>query len=145
MYRYKESGLDNVWLVNGYKVRKTPYGKAVAIDDVEGLHRSIAERLVGKPGHLTREEFRFLRKELGLSQKNLGAILGAEEQAIARWERGVSKVDEIADRFLRALYRETRYGKAGIRALVDRLNELDGVDRFSIRLRRDTKSWKLAA
>lgn len=145
MYHYLEGGLDNVWLVNGYKVRKTPYGKAVAIEDVDGLHRSIAERLVGKPGPLARDEFRFLRKELGLSQKALGAILGAEEQAIARWERGVSKVDETAGRFLRALYREHRHGKARIREMVKRLNALDEVEQARITLRRDKTDWKVAA
>jgi DNA-binding transcriptional regulator YiaG len=145
MYHYKESGLPNVWLVNGYRVRKTPYGKAVAIEDVEGLHKSIAERLVNRPGHLAKEEFRFLRKELGLSQKNLGAVIGADEQAVARWERGVSKVDEIADRFLRALYREHKHGNARIRELVERLNALDEVERFDIRLKRDKQDWKLAA
>ncbi|MCW5748867.1 MAG: transcriptional regulator [Alphaproteobacteria bacterium] len=145
MYRYRESGLDNVWLVNGYKIRSTPYGKAVAVEDVEGLHKSIAESLVGKPGPLTRAEFRFLRKELALSQKALGGIIGADEQAIARWERGVSRVDEIADRFLRALYRETKEGKAGIRALVRRLNEPDDGGQAKIKLRRGREDWKVAA
>ena len=27
-YRYTESGLTNVWLANGYTIRKTKYGKA---------------------------------------------------------------------------------------------------------------------
>lgn len=29
MHHYTESGLQNVWLENGYHVRKTPYGDAV--------------------------------------------------------------------------------------------------------------------
>ena len=145
MYHYLEGGLENVWLVNGYKVRKTPYGKAVAIEDVEGLHRSIAEKLVDKPGPLVRQEFRFLRKELGLSQRALGAILGAEEQAIARWERGVSKIDQMAARFLRALYREHRHGKARIRQMVERLNALDEVENAKITCKRDKMDWKVAA
>lgn len=28
-YRYTESGLTNVWLANGYPIRKTKYGEGV--------------------------------------------------------------------------------------------------------------------
>lgn len=31
MYHYTQCGLDNVWLENGYKVKKTAYGQAVAV------------------------------------------------------------------------------------------------------------------
>lgn len=115
----------------------------MAIEDVEGLNRMIAEQIVSKPGRLTKDELRFLRKALGLSQKSLGAIIGAAEQAVARWERGVSKVDEMADRFVRALYREHRHGKAGIRELVSRLNALDEVEHFRLRMRHD-ETWRVA-
>jgi hypothetical protein len=37
MYGYDDAGLRNVWLANGYTVRKTRYGKAVAIENVGGL------------------------------------------------------------------------------------------------------------
>ena len=29
-------GLDNVWLANGYKVKATRHGNAVAVNDVDG-------------------------------------------------------------------------------------------------------------
>jgi putative transcriptional regulator len=32
MYHYKESGLDDIFLVNGYHIHKTPYGEGVAIN-----------------------------------------------------------------------------------------------------------------
>ena len=47
-YRYTESGLTNVWLANGYTIRKTKYGKGVSIHDVEGLHRALARALANK-------------------------------------------------------------------------------------------------
>ena len=37
MYHYRESGLDNVWLVNGYKKHKTSAGPAVSFEDVDAL------------------------------------------------------------------------------------------------------------
>jgi putative transcriptional regulator len=125
MYHYRECGLDDVWLANGYRVEQTPYGEAVAIEDAQGLHRAIARMIVEKPGKLTGKEFRFLRTELGMSQKKLGEFLGADAQAIARWERGVSDVPGPSDRLIRVLYRECVEGNAMIRQLVERINSLD--------------------
>eukprot|EP01032_Pedospumella_encystans_P022930 gene22930-biopygen18703 len=45
MYHYTDGGLQNVRLVNGYRVQKTPYGQAVAIDDLEGLTQTICTAL----------------------------------------------------------------------------------------------------
>jgi len=75
MLRYNKCGLGNVWLRNGYTIKQTRYGKAVVIRDVEGLHRAIAKALSRKR-KLSGTEFRFLRKEIGLSQEALGRIFG---------------------------------------------------------------------
>ena len=83
MYHYTECGLDNVWLENGYKVHKTPYGKGVSIDDASGLHAVLVAELVKKQGRITGKELRFLRTHLALSQSNLAKCLGATEQRCA--------------------------------------------------------------
>lgn len=124
MYHYTESGLPNVWLANGYRPHGTPYGEAVEIDDVEGLHRSIAVRLVNEKPQLTGAEFRFLRKELDLSQARLAEYFGNDAQSVALWEKR-GRVPKWADRFLRAIYREHAEGNAQIRDLVDRMADLD--------------------
>src|SRR3546814_6244956 len=67
MYHYTESGLRNVWLANGYKIRNVGGEEAVAIHDVDELHRTIGRNLARK-SRLTGAELRFLRKEMGLSQ-----------------------------------------------------------------------------
>jgi len=36
MYHYTDAGLKNVWLTNGYQQQNTPYGRVVAVQDVEG-------------------------------------------------------------------------------------------------------------
>jgi putative transcriptional regulator len=145
MYRYIDSGLRDVWLRNGYRKLKTPYGTGVSIDDVLGLHRAIARALVKKPGRLSGPEFRFIRKELELSQKHLAATLGADEQAVARWEKGKTKVPKMADRFLRAIFQETDEGNAHIRKMVDRLNEQDAHDHERMVLARAKADWKAEA
>ena len=141
MYHYRESGLRNVWLVNGYREHKTDYGPALSIKDVDGPHEAIGRWLAAKSGRLTGAEFRFLRKELELSQRSLGA----DEQAIARWERGVTKVPRWADRFLRALWREHVDGNAHIRELVERLNAAEERDGGKLQLRLRGGEWRAAA
>ena len=41
-YHYTESGLDTVYLLNGYEIVKSERGTGVRIQDVDGLHTAIA-------------------------------------------------------------------------------------------------------
>lgn len=122
-YHYTESGLTNVWLANGFTVRKTRHGEGVSIHDVDGLHRALAMALANKP-RLTGAEVRFLRKEMGLSQRGLGELLGVSDQAVALWERK-GRLPKTADRLLRLIYLEHDKGNAPIRETIRRINELD--------------------
>ena len=74
-------------MANGYKVKATRHGEAVAVNDVDGLHQLIANTLIDKPGRLTGKEFRFLRTQLRLSQEALSTLLDFTENAISLWER----------------------------------------------------------
>lgn len=145
MYHYSESGLRNVWLVNGYAAHKTPYGKGIAIENLEGLHRAIARRIVRLPRPLTGAEFRFLRKELELSQAGLADYLGCNVQALARWEKSRSRTPKPAERLLRALYRESDEGNAQIRDLVEGISRRDTAERAKLEFTRRRGEWKAAA
>jgi DNA-binding transcriptional regulator YiaG len=144
MYHYDECGLPNVWLMNGFRAEATPYGEVMIIEDVTGLHRAIGARLVhGKPA-LTGGEFRFLRKELDLSQNALAGYFGNDAQSVALWEKR-GRVPTWADRFLRAIYREHMEGNAHIREIVNRLNDLDR-RHYERQVFEDTpEGWKAAA
>lgn len=122
-YHYTESGLPNIWLVNGFTVRKTKYGTGVSIHDIEGLHRVIGRELALRP-RLTGCGVRFLRKEMGLSQRALGELLGVTDQAVALWERN-GRPPRTADRMLRLIYMEHTEGNVAIVETIQRLNELD--------------------
>jgi DNA-binding transcriptional regulator YiaG len=124
MYHYTECGLNTVWLANGYRAFKTPYGKSVAIERADELHRAIALSLANHKPHLSGGEFRFIRKELGLSQAALAGVLGNDAQSIARWEKG-GRIPRMAERFVRALYREHAEGNARIGELIERIGQLD--------------------
>lgn len=123
MYHYTEIGLRNVWLANGYTEKKTAYGKAVAIEDADGLHKAIG-RAVAMKTRLTGSEFRFLRKELDLSQHRLADLLGTSEQTVALWERK-GKIPKTADRMVRAVYLESVDGNVKIKELIERAADLD--------------------
>ncbi|HEX9782635.1 MAG TPA: helix-turn-helix domain-containing protein [Opitutaceae bacterium] len=146
MLKYKESGLRNVWLQNGYTVKNTPYGKAVAIQDVEGLNHLLAKMIAQKP-RLTGAEFRFLRKELDLSQAALARMFGCDAQTIALWEKNKVRLPRLADRMLRLIYREHAEGNVKIREIIEREHDMDKKDHDpgKIVLVETDKGWRAKA
>ena len=139
-YRYTESGLTNVWLANGYTIRKTKYGEGVSIHDMDGLHRALARALSNKP-RLSGTEVRFLRKEMGLSQRGLGELLGVTDQAVSLWERK-GQLPKTADRLLRLIYVEHDRGNAPIRTTIQRINDMDAQDLDQIIAEAAKGGWK---
>lgn len=139
-YHYTESGLTNVWLANGFTVRKTKYGEGVSIHDVDGLHRALAQAMANKP-HLTGAEVRFLRKEMGLSQRGLGELLGVTDQAVALWEKK-GRLPKTADRLLRLIYVEHDKGSAPIRSTIQRINDMDSQDYEQIIAEEAKGGWR---
>ena len=129
MIEYTGCGLPNIFLSNGYSEIETPYGESVSIDDVEGLHQAIGMEIVNKEPVLSGPEFRFLRKELELSQDKLGGLLGRDAQSIALWEKEKTELPRMADMLLRAIYTESLNGNVQIKDMIERLNELDRIER----------------
>lgn len=125
LYHYQGCGLENVWLRNGYEIRETPYGRAVAIENLSGLHKAIALAVVNKRAPLTGEEVRFLRTELDIPQRGLGEWLGKSDQAVALWEKGRQPVPEGVDYLLRHIYRQHIDARSVYVEEVARLRDLD--------------------
>ena len=141
MYKFTDGGLRNVWLANGFTIKKTAYGNAVAIEDVPGLTRAICAALTKKPGRLTGAEFRYLRLHLRSSQKALGQLFGNSEQAVAIWEK-TGKIPLLADKHLRLLWAEHDNGNEVIKRVMDRLNIVERVTQSRIVLRETRTGWK---
>ena len=144
MYHYIESGLRHVWLTNGYTVKQTPYGEAVSIQDAEGLHRLIGSIIARRP-RLTGPELRFLRKEMGMSQKALADFVGTSEQSVSLWERR-GRVPKAEDRLIKLAYLEKvdKNGNVKIKDTIERLNELDNTSFEKLKLTKG-REWKEAA
>lgn len=47
-YHYRQCGLDNVHLLNGFTIKKTKHGVTMSIQDMDGLHQAIGTYLVRK-------------------------------------------------------------------------------------------------
>lgn len=143
MYHYTDSGLDNVWLENGYTKHETAYGDGISIQDTDGLHKAIGRWLISRPKPLNGAELRFIRMEMELTQRDLAGILGQEEQAVRRWEKNRSKAfNGSADRLLRAVYDEYLHGDGSVRRMVDRLADLNQVDAAPVRFCETKQGWQ---
>jgi DNA-binding transcriptional regulator YiaG len=124
MYHYTESGLDNVWLENGYNEKQTAYGKSVSVDDADGLHQVLAIQITNKKGRITGKELRFLRAMLGLSQDGIAKMIGVTEQSLSLWER-TGKVPKSADTVVRLLVLERLDGDGKISEVINRINDVE--------------------
>jgi len=141
MYHYTFGGLRNVWLVNGYTVKQTPMGEAVAFADGQGLERAICIALAAKPAHLSGAELRFIRQSgLLMSQAALGKMIGADAQSVARWEKH-GRVPKWADKLVRLVFTAHAEGNQPIRRVVDRLNTVERLVQQSIVMRERKGAW----
>lgn len=140
MYHFTDGGLRNVWLTNGYTESHTKYGKAVSIQDLDGLVEAICQALAKKPSKLTGVEFRYIRTHLLLSQKSLGQMMGYTEQAVAKWEK-TGKVPKAADKLLRLTHAGKHNGNEKIGSLIECLNSIERIQNTRIIVSESKHKW----
>jgi DNA-binding XRE family transcriptional regulator len=100
---YTASGLDYVYLLNGFKIEDDPdYGAITTIEDVDDLHRAIAFYILTQSRGLAGPEVRFLRKMMGYKQKDMANDLGVSEQTVANYEKG-RKIPLLSERYFRVM------------------------------------------
>jgi len=146
-YHYTECGLNNIYLVNGYRYNETPRGKSLSIHDLDGLHKAIGLFLVTSKRDLSGEDVRFLRHEMLMSQSTLAKLLGLSEQAVRRWETGKISIPKPSEALLRLLYRDHINDKDGkISTILKKVAELEDEFHDNELLFKDTKAgWQSAA
>lgn len=145
MYHYIECGLPNVYLKNGFTIEQIGDEECTSIDDINGLHRAIAEIVVDSSHPLTHDEFKFLRVELNLSQKLLGARFGVTEQTIARYEKGTT-IPRTTDAALRALYMESLEKNNPVSYFLDLLSDAEAKEAATKILFEEIEMhWEVAA
>jgi len=124
-YRYRACGLSNIILLSGYEIEEFEGEKSVAVKDAYALHKAIGRVIATKASAPSPEEMRFLREEMNLTQTELGLLLGVSSQAVARYEKGKTKVGGPAERLLRAIYMDHLNENVDIVDFVESLSELD--------------------
>jgi DNA-binding transcriptional regulator YiaG len=140
---YTECGLDDVYLVSGYEIVKTPYGEGLTIKNLDQLRKAIGCYLASQKKALSSKELRFLRKEMDLTQSDLGKLTGLSSQQVARWEKGDSEISGPADVLLRALYIQHVGSKVDIQALVRKLDEIDSPIDDKTYFEKTAQGWKV--
>lgn len=104
-YHFTESGLENVFLEN-VDIYRCPdcEEEFVSIPRPLELLNCIAEALLRKPGLLSGQEIRFLRKNLYKKTADFAQLIGHTRVALSRWENGQRKVSRATDRAVRLAY-----------------------------------------
>jgi DNA-binding transcriptional regulator YiaG len=142
MYHYTDGGLRNVWLANGYEIKKTPFGEGVAFHNLDGLTESICIALTKKAGVLTGSEFRYIRSAgMLLSQPALGKLMGIDGQSVARWEK-TGKVPKWADKLVRLMYLAQAQGNEPISSAVERVKTVERLVKQRIVVKESRGQWK---
>ena len=98
---YRESGLDNVELVDVpvWECRKGH--QELQVPNAEQLHGLLTNLLIRKPTALNGTEIRFLRKELGLTGRAFAQRLGMTPEHLSRLETGGRGVTSTIDLLVR--------------------------------------------
>ena len=145
-YHYTESGLENIYLKNGFAISNDPvYGDGVSIVGMKSLHKVIGDSLINLSRILTGKEFRYLRIELDLSQKSLSRMLGVTDQTIARWEKDEVSLPQSNDLLLRAIYKENMDGCGKVSILIEQLTDIDQQLTMQLFLEENEHQWSMAS
>lgn len=103
-YHYGASGLGNVWLVGITTLTCERCGVTVPVlPRAAELHRVIARGLVEKPGALTGDELRFLRRSTGRMAKDFAALVCIDPATLSRMEAGAQAIGPATDKLARAV------------------------------------------
>ena len=102
---YPESGIPDLWLkgITVYRCRKCR-AEFPEFPNSKRLHQGIADWLTQKLFPLTGPELRFLRKQMGVSTKDLAEIMGMHRESLTRWETGAERIGAQSDRLIRLVY-----------------------------------------
>ena len=144
-YHYTECGLSYIYLADGYEIETIDGETFVGVEDIHGLHRVIAKSVTEKRSSLEGQEVRFLRVEMGMSQKNLAEILGVDPQTVARWEKGQVAIPRTSDAVVRTMYLESVNANSKISFFLSLLaeNEEDAAIK-QLTLKADNHRWAVA-
>jgi transcriptional regulator with XRE-family HTH domain len=88
-YEYRESGLENVYLIGGVLLGNCVHCNEtyIYVEEEDQLLQVIALDVLRKPAALTGKEMRYLREAADLTQVELAKRLRVRQGTISAWER----------------------------------------------------------
>ena len=129
---YRQCGLDNIFLINGFQRELVDGEEYVTIHNLEDLWKAIGLYIVKNQKTFTAQEVRFLRQQMDLTQAELAKMLRVTDQTIARWEKGKAGVDGTGDFALRVAFllspTSQPEGKEILDKFIDRIKTLSDID-----------------
>jgi len=141
MYHYKECGLNNIYLENGYHIELEDQEEFTSVENVYGLHKVIGKHVINKQSSLKGEDIRFLRIELNMSQSALSDLLDTTSQTVARWEKEETAIPRATDILLRVLYLESIDEDSQVRPLLEMISNKE-VEEGMLNIKFETE-WTL--
>jgi len=146
---YTACGLDNVYLLNGFKRETIDGEEYVTVENLDGLWKAIGLHLVTTRKALAPKEIRFLRQHMDMTQAELGARLRVSDQTVARWEKDQCDLPGPADMMLRVLFLGSPMARPEgtellreIIKLLDELQERDEPKQKADLFEHGAKQWK---
>jgi DNA-binding transcriptional regulator YiaG len=104
-YHFLDSGLPNVYLIGvKYWVCGKCGAQSAEIPAPEQLMNVIGESVVMKPGMLTGEEIKFLRKRVGKKAADFAALINKTPEHFSKLETGALPLQEPTDKLIRLTY-----------------------------------------
>jgi|HigsolmetaAR202D_1030399.scaffolds.fasta_scaffold13956_1 putative zinc finger/helix-turn-helix YgiT family protein len=90
--------------------------------DIERAELTVAAAIIAS-GQRNGPRFRFLRKAIGTSAKDLAAMFDVAPETISRWERGEREVDGLAWVALAGLVRERIAGRDDVKKILEAMRK----------------------
>ena len=104
-YKYIESGLDNIVFIGIPVFECKQCGEEFPeIKNIELIHNIIAFILVKKESLLNGKEIKFIRKQMGLNEKDFAALISVDPVSVSRWENLKSEISITNDKLIRMLF-----------------------------------------
>ena len=83
-YPYQAAG--RTWSVPALRLTSLPDGSAaISEDEIQRIHRAIANEVCGDPGNLTMAELEFLCDVTGTSFADVAGVLHIHRSTVTRW------------------------------------------------------------
>jgi DNA-binding transcriptional regulator YiaG len=151
-YHFLDSGLPNVYLSG---VKYWVCGKcgmqSAEIPAPEQLMNVIGESVVMKPGILTGQEIKFLRKRAGKKAADFAALINKTPEHFSKLETGALPLQEPTDKLIRLTYGLLTQDKGLLTRLAPKVEEwLNAIapgkkQPKSIRIKKAGKSWSMGS